>query len=257
MTWYYADGSRQVGPIEEAALDDLVRTGVVRDDTLVWRDGMANWQPHSQVRGARPALPPPAAAASIAADTGYCSECGRPFAMSQLVAIGAASVCAQCKPVYLQRMREGGQAIGARKFGGFWIRFVARVIDSVILAIALMVVNIPIEMMLGIGRINDPAAIVAAVGFLGIVWLIDAAASCAYEVYFLSTRGATPGKMVLGLKVVRSDGSMLTTGQAVGRYFAYLLSGFTLLIGFIIAGFDDQKRALHDRICDTRVIYAK
>ena len=44
MTWYYADAGRQVGPVEEAALDDLVRAGVVRDDTLVWRDGMPNWQ---------------------------------------------------------------------------------------------------------------------------------------------------------------------------------------------------------------------
>ncbi len=252
MTWYYADGSRQVGPIEEAALDDLVRAGVVRDDTLVWRDGMANWQPHGQVRGARPAPPPPAAL-----DTGYCSECGRPFAMSQLVSVGAASLCAQCKPVYLQRIPQAAQAAGPRKFGGFWIRFVARVIDGVILGIALTVVNIPVELMLGIGRMSDPAAILAAVGFLGILSLIDAAACCAYEVYFLSTRGATPGKMVFGLKVVRPDGSMLTASRALGRYFAYLLSGFTLLIGFLMAGFDDQKRALHDRICDTRVIFAR
>jgi len=46
-------------------------------------------------------------------------------------------------------------------------------------------------------------------------------------------------------------------GQAVGRYLAYLLNSFTLLIGFIIAGFDTEKRALHDRICDTRVVYSR
>jgi uncharacterized RDD family membrane protein YckC len=54
--------------------------------------------------------------------------------------------------------------------------------------------------------------------------------------------------------VVRSNGERITTGRAAGRYFAYLLSAFTLAIGFIIAAFDPEKRAMHDRICDTRVI---
>ncbi|HUA85518.1 MAG TPA: RDD family protein [Bryobacteraceae bacterium] len=257
MTWYYADAGRQVGPVEETALDDLVRAGVVRDDTLVWREGMATWQPHSAVRGLRPPPPPPAAM-PVAADSGYCSECGRPFPMSQLVGIGNASVCAACKPVYLQRMREGGQGIGAWRYGGFWIRFVARIIDAVILAVALLVINVPIEMMLGLGsRMSNPAGLAGVIGMFGVLYLVNFALQCAYEVYFLSTRGATPGKMVLGLKVVRTDGSLLTPGQAVGRFFAFILDGFTLLIGFIIAGFDEQKRALHDRICNTRVIYAK
>src|SRR5579871_1166939 len=141
MSWYYADAGRQVGPVEEAALDELVRSGVVRDDTLVWREGMANWQPHSAVRGPKPAPPmpavpmTPAAAVPIGAGSSFCSECGRPFAAHQLVPIGGASVCAQCKPIYLQRMQEGGQAIGARRYAGFWIRFVAVLIDSVILGI--------------------------------------------------------------------------------------------------------------------------
>jgi len=255
MTWYYAEGSRQVGPVEESALDDLVRAGVVRDDTLVWRDGMANWQPHSSARGVRPPPPPPMAAIPVEAGaTSYCSECGRPFPAAQLVAIGAASVCAQCKPVYLQRVREGGQGIGARRYAGFWIRFVARVIDTVILTIAMMVINIPLQVMLGIRGLSNPAGML---GLVGVLTLANLAVSAAYEIYFVSTRGGTPGKLVLGLRIIRADGSQLTAGQATGRYFAYLLDGFTLLIGFIIAGFDDQKRALHDRICDTRVIYAK
>ena len=63
--------------------------------------------------------------------------------------------------------------------------------------------------------------------------------------------------MALGLKIIRADGGPLSIGLAVGRYLAYILDGFTLLIGFIIAGFDAEKRSLHDRICDTRVIYSK
>src|ERR1700748_2923326 len=105
MKWYYADAGRQVGPVEDSQLDDLVRAGAVRDDTLVWHEGMPNWQSHASVRGpSRPAPPPPpaampvAAAIPIASETRFCSECGRPFPAHELVAIGNATVCAQCKP---------------------------------------------------------------------------------------------------------------------------------------------------------------
>ncbi len=260
MTWYYADAGRQVGPVEEAALDDLVRTGVVRDDTLVWSEGMANWQPHSAVRGPKPA--PPMPAVPIAAGSGFCSECGRPFPTDQLVSIGNASVCAQCKPIYLQRVREGGQAIGVRRYAGFWIRFVAVVIDSIILTIIAFIVNLPLRLIIGLGAIDvantgSVAGLGAVFAATGVLILINTAISVAYHAYFWSTRGATPGKMALGLKIIRADGGSLSVGLAIGRYLAYILDFFTIYIGFIIAGFDSEKRALHDRICDTRVIYAK
>jgi uncharacterized RDD family membrane protein YckC len=66
--------------------------------------------------------------------------------------------------------------------------------------------------------------------------------------------GATPGKMALGLKIVRPDGGPISAGRAVGRYFAEILSALTLMIGYMMAGWDSEKRALHDRIADTRVI---
>jgi uncharacterized RDD family membrane protein YckC len=61
--------------------------------------------------------------------------------------------------------------------------------------------------------------------------------------------------MALGLRVLRGDGSPLSFWRAVGRYFATWISMMTLYIGFIMAAFDDQKRALHDHICDTRVVH--
>ena len=66
--------------------------------------------------------------------------------------------------------------------------------------------------------------------------------------------GATPGKMACGLKVVSPDGGPVSYGKACGRFFAEMLSGLTLGIGYIMVAFDDEKRALHDRICNTRVI---
>lgn len=260
MSWYYADAGRQIGPVEEPALDDLVRAGVVRDDTLVWREGMANWQPHGAVRGPKPPAPMPAV--PIGADSSFCSECGRPFPSNQLVALGNASVCAQCKPVYLQRMREGGQAVGARRYAGFWIRFVAVIIDGVILSVAQVIIIVPLTMMIGVGSIGavssgSMAGLGAILAAYSVIGLISLALSAAYEVYFISTRGATPGKMALGLKVIRTDNGPISVGLALGRYLSKLLSGIILYIGFIMVGFDDEKRALHDRICDTRVIYVK
>jgi uncharacterized RDD family membrane protein YckC len=62
--------------------------------------------------------------------------------------------------------------------------------------------------------------------------------------------------MALDLKVVRPDGGPISLGRAVGRYFAKIVSGIILMIGYIMAGFDSEKRALHDMMCDTRVIKA-
>jgi uncharacterized RDD family membrane protein YckC len=262
MKWYYADAGRQVGPVEDAQLDELARSGAVRDDTLVWREGMANWQPHSAVRGPAKPIPIPAAAVPMAAETRFCSECGRPHPVHEMVTIGTATVCAQCKPLYMQRAREGGQPIGVRRYAGFWIRFVARIIDGIILGVVALIINLPIQMAFGLSAMRPGADLATALpmmlGTLGISLAIQIILQAAYEIYFLSTRGATIGKLALGLKVIRADGGSLSVGQSAGRFFAYLLDAyFTLTIGFIIAGFDSEKRALHDRICDTRVIYAK
>jgi len=258
--WYYADQGRQVGPVEETSLDELVRAGVVRDDTLVWHEGMANWQPHGAVRGVRPPAPMPAV--PIGPEPSFCSECGRPFAANQLVPIGNASVCAQCKPIFLQRMREGGQAIGVRRYAGFWIRFVAFVIDVILLGVVGAIVNIPLALMIGAGSagIASGGSISSLPGILaaqGLLILVDFALGIAYEVYFLTSRGATLGKMALGLKVIRADGGPISVGVAFGRYFGRILSGLILYIGFIMIGFDQEKRGLHDRLCETRVIHVR
>lgn len=256
MQWYYADAGRQVGPMDDAALDDLVRAGVVRDDTLVWREGMPSWQPHRAARGAPP--PPPIPAAPAGAAGSYCTECGRSFPPDQLSMVGNASVCPQCKPIYLQRVGASGAAAGARRYAGFWIRFVARVIDQIILGAVAGVIAIPLGLFprgIAFGQGDLGANVAGMFAMLGLFTLLSACLSMVYEVFFVSTRGATPGKMALGLKIIRADGSPVSVGLAFGRFFAYLLNTFTFYIGFIIAGFDHQKRALHDHICETRVIY--
>jgi len=66
--------------------------------------------------------------------------------------------------------------------------------------------------------------------------------------------GATLGKMAVKIRVVNPDGTPITWGKAIARYFAEIVSGLTLGIGYIMAGFDPERRALHDRIASTRVV---
>ena len=196
----------------------------------------------------------------------YCSECGRPAAHEELARFGDQMVCPNCKDAYAQKLREGVARAGFVRYGGFWLRFVAMVIDGIILAIPMGIAQVAMvgAMATNTPRIEpgtvtvNPAEVFAAMGPMlertGLLVLLGMVLGCTYETFFLVKFGATPGKMALGLKVVRPDGSRIQAGRAIGRYFAKLLSAIIIYIGYIMAGFDSQKRALHDMICDTRVI---
>jgi uncharacterized RDD family membrane protein YckC len=77
----------------------------------------------------------------------------------------------------------------------------------------------------------------------------------AYNTFFVGRYAATPGKMAVGIRVVAPDGSRINYMRAFGRAWADILSSMTCFIGYIIAAFDNEKRALHDHICTTRVVY--
>ena len=189
----------------------------------------------------------------------FCGECGGSYPVQDLVKFGNNFICVNCKPGYVQRMREGLQPLGSSlsgvQYGGFWIRALALFIDGLITS----AVTVPIFMVIGFSlggfRNPDPQNPPIAIFLLG--YLAMLALTFAYHVWFLSQKGATPGKMALGLRVVTADGQKISVARAIGRYFALLLSGFTFYIGFIIAGFDSEKRALHDHICGTRVIRSR
>jgi len=193
-------------------------------------------------------------------ETLFCAECGHPTPADELARFGTVMVCPNCKARYAQKLREGVTPARAMNYGGFWIRFVAYLIDAIILAIAGTIVQfafvgslrnaIPLET----GAQPGPEVFARILGTVGLAGLINLAIAATYEALFVSKLGATPGKMALSLKVVRPDGSLLGLGRAFGRHFAKILSGLILLIGFIMAGFDSEKRGLHDMICDTRVV---
>lgn len=229
MNWHYALDGQQLGPISESELAQLFTAGTVRSDTLVWRDGLPEWQSLST------ALPQLTAAAG-----------GMPMGNSG---------------VAVQQMREGvyNQGAGAMEYAGFWIRFGAWMIDYVIITVvsmALMAIGgvsaAMSGMMDGLEQSEElnPAVIGGILLFYGLLF----AFVFGYKIFMVGKYGATVGKLAVGIKVVTADGGKVSYMRATGRAFAEILSGMTLYIGYIIAGFDDEKRSLHDHICSTRVI---
>jgi uncharacterized RDD family membrane protein YckC len=200
-----------------------------------------------------------------------CSQCGRALAQSDLVHIAGNWVCADCKPAFLSRVMAsgaGGASPLAWRYSGFWIRFGARFIDGLIFTVPLLIfAAMFIPNLIRAGRqAGSPASVpnsaFAAFGFITFFLLFFLAGGC-YEILMLKYRSATLGKMACGLKVIRSDGRTLSWGVCFGRFFMWnvVTSGIPyintvlMLVSAIMLGVDDEKRALHDRVCDTRVIY--
>jgi len=144
---------------------------------------------------------------------------------------------------------------GGVRYGGFWIRFVAAVIDGVIV----QAVVFPISLLIGgvtgfAGTVSDVQNVGLQIMGGGISVLIGVAGSWLYEALMESSaRQATLGKMIFQMKVTDLSGNRISFGRATGRYFAKWLSGLTLFIGYIIAGFTERKQALHDMVAGTLV----
>ncbi|MHC1725497.1 MAG: RDD family protein [Syntrophobacteraceae bacterium] len=181
-----------------------------------------------------------------------CSQCGNMRSKEIMIRFGDKWVCAPCKPVYLQSLQQGLSQPGEMRYGGFWIRFGARIIDSLILQAASFVIFFCIGVLLAFAAEPKTAS---SFGMNAIEITFGIFASAFYEVFFIGRYRATPGKMVCRLIVVTPDGGNVSYMRALGRCLAETLSAIILCIGYIMAAFDQEKRALHDRICDTRVVY--
>ncbi len=264
MQWYYALNGQRLGPISQEEFVKLVTDGVVRSDTLVWTQGMAEWKPYSTVAASGPAPAsfgaPATSGAAVDDGTEVCAVSGKRYPRSQMINYGGKWISAEYRDEFFQRQREGvaqqfvGESAvpGPFGYGGFWRRFCAVFLDGLITGVIGMVVGAIVGFIFGAsGSLrNTNGAILMQV----IIQLISMGIGISYYVYFIRKSDATPGKMAMGLKVLRSDGSKLSVGRIIGRYFAHILNAFTIGIGYLIAAFDDQKRGLHDHVCDTRVV---
>lgn len=131
---------------------------------------------------------------------------------------------------------------------GFWVRFAAYLVDSLILGVAMTILIVPAMFVAGRFLLENP-------GLMMLLYLVVMALALAYPLWFWATSGQTPGKKVLGLKVIREDGvEPLGWGTAGMRMLGYVVSGMILYIGFLMIGFSKDKKGLHDIIAKTRVV---
>jgi uncharacterized RDD family membrane protein YckC len=185
------------------------------------------------------------------AHAAFCQKCG--VAMPAAIPVPAVAVVPA--PAYTYA------AAPAARYGGFWIRFLAFIIDGIIVR----VVTAPFAILLAVmgiihrrpmiirGPLDEHDAIAMAAASLAIVPLL-LAVNWLYEALLTSSSWqATVGKKVLSLKVTDEAGNRISFARASGRYFAKILSSMLLFIGYIMAAFTERKRALHDMLAGTVV----
>ena len=139
------------------------------------------------------------------------------------------------------------------EYVGFWLRFVAFLIDSLVLAFVL----VPLLLMVYGSQYFDPARLMT--GAPAGAWdIVIQLVILAIGVAFWRYRGATPGKMAIGAKIVDArSGTLASTGRLVVRFIAYFASMIPLGLGFAWIGIDPRKQGFHDKIAGTLVIHEK
>jgi uncharacterized RDD family membrane protein YckC len=125
-------------------------------------------------------------------------------------------------------------------YAGFWRRFAALLIDSLLVGAVAFFIGIVLGIVVGAsGRDEIPGGWSA---------LVDIATVIGWFLYFAlmesSSLQATVGKIALGIQVTDLEGNRLTFGRALGRNLAKIISVLTLFIGFVIAAFTERKQAL-------------
>ncbi|MFT5474181.1 MAG: putative RDD family membrane protein YckC [Kiritimatiellia bacterium] len=255
MQWYYMKDGQQTGPFDDKAFNVLVESGEIKQGTQVWNAEMADWQSLESIAG-KPRL-------RINKRTLAKPDVGRNY--------GRVDPDALVRGTMTLDADKGGSHI---RYGGFFLRVIATFIDVIVvhLIIALFVgVGVGMKMLVfaetkstrhvdvpdlpefinlpftRIGYSNQELYVAIGLAVMGVLSVVF------YKPYWIGKNGATVGKKMLKMRVVRSDGTAITPRRAFGRYLAEGLSGIIGGIGYLMTGFDKEKRSLHDRIADTRV----
>jgi uncharacterized RDD family membrane protein YckC len=290
--WYYADMQRQQqGPVSPEVLRDKFNQAELALTSLVWREGMANWQPLSTqaealgLLGTQAVEPPAHAAPSPAVEPVAPSSAEpatdvTPAAESETRAgldlradyataadtATAANTAVDDTPYSpytapaAPLVGNVGSAVsgGEIVYAGFWKRVAAYFLDSLIVGMVGGVIAMVLGMILGLGIAGMGDGAAAGIGMIllqVVINLISIAIAAAYYAGFhASANRATLGKMAVGIKVVRLNGEGISILRGIGRYFAAMLSGLVLCIGFVMAAFTERKQGLHDMLCDTLVV---
>ena len=152
-----------------------------------------------------------------------------------------------------------------KKYAGFWWRFLAIIIDGLIIGVVQWIIITPILAAVGFGaykaassgEMNETAAlgmVGAMVGAVALTWLLTMTAAWLYFALMESSKfQGTIGKLALGIIVTDMEGNKISFGRATGRYFGKYVSMIILYVGFMMAGFTEKKQGLHDIFASTLV----
>lgn len=282
--WYYSNAAKQPnGPVGIAQLKEAIHAPGWYERALIWRDGWPQWRPWKEVAAelgiplpvhAEVTAPPPRAAAPAPAPVPAPRPQASPLAATEIypapAAVQAATPAATPPrpPVSGQRPVAPAPASTAALpdaipesemvYAGFWRRFVALLIDGLLLTIIIVPIlaisGAILTPMMMAGAINgEPSmgpmiALIAINGFMSLLGAF-------YFVFFeRSASGATLGKRLIGIRVVDKEGRRIGFGRAIGRLLGKIVSGMPLYLGYVMAGFTGRKQALHDMIAGTLVI---
>jgi uncharacterized RDD family membrane protein YckC len=202
----------------------------------------------------------------------FCSKCGaQNFASAQAcqkcgggLSVGLAPTPpAAPARAYAAAPAVAYAAVPTSRYGGFWIRFLAHLIDQVIRGSVaaplcfIIVLPVILRVMNEAERNQEPSPemIGAILGSVFIYLVLAFAGQWLYEALLTSSAWqGTVGKRVLQLKVTDETGNRIGFGRATGRFFAKFLSSVFFCIGFIMVGLTDRKRGLHDMLAATLVM---
>ena len=158
-----------------------------------------------------------------------------------------ARFCANCGATLVARAKPPAPTVGpsyptapsavAMEYAGFWIRFGAAVVDYVVVCAALVILRLLFHTLL--------SYMLLFLFFLP--WL--------YYWLFTGLKGQTPGKMLVGIKVVNAQGNIPGLGHAALReVLGKLISTIVLCLGFFWIAFDNNKQGWHDKLASTYVV---
>lgn len=246
MLWYYLHGDKRHGPVTGEAFDQLVATGKIRPETLVWHPGLKDWSPLQALGAAqvRAGLDGDAAPRWLP-----CVLCGQAKPQAEMLQIQAQSLCSACKDIYLLRLREGTLVTGGLRYARFMRRAVAKFLDYGLLALYSNVLGVMMGMYF-MDRDHDLLEVASVI----LMVLSSVVIQVVYHVWFIGKYGATLGKMAVGIKVITPDGGEVSYLRAFCRYLLEAVSSFALYLGYVMALYDDRRRTLHDMFCHTRVV---
>jgi uncharacterized RDD family membrane protein YckC len=176
-----------------------------------------------------------------------CARCGTPYCPNCLVELSGRPYCATCKSEQLLDVRSGVDRT-LMTYAGILKRFVAIFLDTLLMAI-------PIWTILGIFAFLSTTRAQNLSPLFNVISFPLSFLSLLYEGLMLSNKnGQTLGKMAMNVRVVRPDGSPISSGQAWGRTVMRTVLGCLIIVDYIPAFFTVEKTTLHDMIAGTRVV---